>query len=259
MEVFANELSINNTTFDNKKNIDNLKKLYSGLCANEITSCLISNEDLASVVMKLSNDVNKRNLLNFVYAFFHAPYEDGIDVGENEDEYLGHKWEFEKQECIGLAMSYLTESLSISFDSEKWKEIVEIQKDCKTVNVNNASEQSHIKYHQEWIDSFKKIELIESDICWNDKKISLRDDHGKDILMDFSKKICRCSYVSSVVNSLPFNRNEKKFIHRVKSDGIIECVLCWTDKGFGIAIQTTGRNLRETEKIAELLKNEYSD
>ena len=40
-------------------------------------------------------------------------------------------------------------------------------------------------------------------------------------------------------------------------DGKIELVLYWEDKGIGIIIQTTGRNYRETEEIARLLKKEF--
>ncbi|MFB2898400.1 hypothetical protein ACE1CI_36250 [Aerosakkonemataceae cyanobacterium BLCC-F50] len=43
------------------------------------------------------------------------------------------------------------------------------------------------------------------------KSISIRDDHGKDILQSFAKKICRSPYVKKVVNSLPFNPKHKKF------------------------------------------------
>jgi hypothetical protein len=258
VEVFANELSINGSTFDDYKNIKNLSEVYRVLVANGIHSCRISSEDLNAIIDKLNQEPKKRDLLNFIYSFFHAPYESSENVEESVDEYLTHKWMYDTQECFGLAFSYLAESLSVSFDTETWKEIVEIKKDCETVSVKNASERSHIEYHQNWLDSLKNIELIETSIAWNEKKISLRDDHGKDKLLDFSKKICRCPYVISIINSLPFNRTEKQFIRRLRPNGIIECVLCWTDVGYGIVIQTTGRNLRETEKIAELLKTEYS-
>jgi putative CRISPR-associated protein (TIGR02619 family) len=90
------------------------------------------------------------------------------------------------------------------------------------------------------------------------KQISLRDDHGKDILLAFSKKLCRSPYVKSIINSLPFNPKQINPIRRTNATGQIEFVLTWTDAGLGICIQTTGRNLAETNSIAIHLAEKYS-
>lgn len=90
------------------------------------------------------------------------------------------------------------------------------------------------------------------------KEINLRDDHGKDKLQEFSKKICHSPYVKKIVNSLPFNSKHTNPIRRAKPNGIIEFVLTWTDKGLGLCIETTGRNLTETNTIALHLKEKYS-
>ncbi|CDM96273.1 putative CRISPR-associated protein [Limnospira indica] len=90
------------------------------------------------------------------------------------------------------------------------------------------------------------------------KNISLRDDHGKDVLMAFSQKVCRSPYVKKIVNSLPFNPHQKTPIRRTYPNGIVEFVLTWTDAGYGICIQTTGRNLAETNTIAIHLQQEFS-
>lgn len=91
------------------------------------------------------------------------------------------------------------------------------------------------------------------------KAINLRDDHGKDILKAFSEKICRSPYVKKIVNSLPFNSKQTKPIRCTKPNGIIEFVLTWTDKGLGVCIETTGRNLAETNTIAIHLQEKYSE
>ena len=57
---------------------------------------------------------------------------------------------------------------------------------------------------------------------------------------------------------MPFNNKLDRFIRRTYSDGKIELVLNWTDLGYGIIIQTTGRNKRETDEIGEILKATYS-
>lgn len=107
------------------------------------------------------------------------------------------------------------------------------------------------------LDGLRPVELITCSDRPEDKKIKLRDDHGKDVLKDFCDKIVYCEYVCEIVNSIPFSSNDRRFIHRIRSDGIIELVLPWTDKGYGVAVKTTGRTKRETEKIADILKERY--
>lgn len=91
-----------------------------------------------------------------------------------------------------------------------------------------------------------------------DKAINLRDDHGKDTLQAFANKIRRSPYVKKIINSLPFNPKETNPIRRTDSDGIVEFVLTWTDGGLGLCIQTTGRNLAETNTIALHLTKEFA-
>lgn len=90
------------------------------------------------------------------------------------------------------------------------------------------------------------------------KNISIRDDHGKDVLEDFAKKIVQSPYVKEIVNSLPFNPKANNPIRRAKENGIVEFVLTWEDAGYGLCIQTTGRNLAETNTIALHLKEKYA-
>ncbi|MEH1794043.1 putative CRISPR-associated protein [Nostoc sp.] len=91
------------------------------------------------------------------------------------------------------------------------------------------------------------------------KPISLRQDHGIDILQAFSKKICRSPYVKKITNSLPFNSRRTNPIRRTTNDGVVEFVLTWTDKGLGLCIQTTGRNKAETNTIALHLQKEFAE
>lgn len=92
------------------------------------------------------------------------------------------------------------------------------------------------------------------------KQIVLSDDHhGKDVLKTFAKKICRSPYVKHVVNSLPFNPRRTNSIRRTYPNGQVEFVLVWTDRGLGLCIQTTGRNLAETNTIAQHLEKEFSE
>ncbi|SCY75249.1 hypothetical protein [Butyrivibrio sp. INlla14] len=89
------------------------------------------------------------------------------------------------------------------------------------------------------------------------KKIKISDDHGKDVLYEFSRNLCNCDYVIEVVGSRPYAPREHSFIKNVYPDGTIDIVLAWTDKGLGIIVKTTGRTMRETSAIAEILKDKY--
>jgi putative CRISPR-associated protein (TIGR02619 family) len=91
------------------------------------------------------------------------------------------------------------------------------------------------------------------------KNIHLRDDHGKDVLQRFSEKIRRSPYVKRIINSLPFNPKQINPILGTTSDGVIDFVLTWTDPGFGLCIQTTGRNKAETNTIALHLVKEFAE
>lgn len=91
------------------------------------------------------------------------------------------------------------------------------------------------------------------------KSIHLRDDHGKDILQAFSKKVCYSPYVKKIINSLPFNPKRTQPILGTTDNGIVEFVLTWTDAGLGICIETTGRNKAETNTIALHLQKQFAE
>lgn len=260
MEIYANELSITDETLNNYENIKKLADAYKLLVTKGIGSCRISNEVLNQMYIALNcAEPQKKNILYFIYSFFHAPFDTDEVVEYCAEEYILHSWTCRGKQCVGLPYASIMDSLTVSLGDEEWKSIVQVQKDEENVDVRNVSNQTHVEEYDEWIDSLKDIVLLKSDIKPEDKSIHLRDDHGKDKLMDFSKKICKSPYVLSVVNSLPFNPKDRNFIRNVKADGLVECVMCWTDKGYGLVIQTTGRNIRETQEIADKLKKEYGE
>ncbi|WP_026661328.1 hypothetical protein [Butyrivibrio sp. AC2005] len=54
----------------------------------------------------------------------------------NQDEYLEHSWLYEGNECFGLAMAYLLDTLSLSFDDAIWKELITISRDLEQVAID---------------------------------------------------------------------------------------------------------------------------
>jgi hypothetical protein len=105
----------------------------------------------------------------------------------------------------------------------------------------------------------RNIELVPTNILPEEKSIKISGDHhGNDLLQELAMKLVRSKYVISVVNNLDYNGHTDKFIHRAYSNGQIDIFLIDTDEGYGIRIQTTGRNLFETIKIGKMLSEEYN-
>jgi len=97
-----------------------------------------------------------------------------------------------------------------------------------------------------------------TDLAPSKKTTKLRDDHGKDLLQAFATKLCESPYVQGIINSLPFNPKVTYPIKRAEAGGLVEFVLTWTDPGYGLCIQTTGRTKAETNTIALHLAKKFS-
>ncbi|HPN22223.1 MAG TPA: hypothetical protein PK758_10005, partial [Tenuifilaceae bacterium] len=101
------------------------------------------------------------------------------------------------------------------------------------------------------------VNLQPSLLTLDQKHISLRDDHGKDKLQKLAERMVKNIYVNGIINSMPFNSKTSRFIKSVYKNGIIEVVMHWEDAGYGMVIETTGRNFKETNEIAKILRDEF--
>lgn len=191
------------------------------------------------------------------------------DNSDEEKRYIESKFLIRKngakKKTCGLAAAYLYSTIGIGYLSDEYwgnfEHLLEIEGDEKGLTtVLCASKREHFEtdVFGRWIDANTEVILIKCHLSVAEKKIALRDDHGKDKLMSFSKKILKSPYVISVINSLPYNSAERNFIRKVYPTGNIEIVLTDTDMGLGLVVKTTGRNLRETKTISEVLKNNYA-
>ncbi|MDM8549549.1 hypothetical protein QUF72_05705 [Desulfobacterales bacterium HSG2] len=167
----------------------------------------------------------------------------------------------EKLKTYGLAAAYLYSTIGIGFAADRyWAKLTHTLviegKEKRLTTVLCASKPVHFEAEefQQWLAENTEIELTESA---ESKKISLRKDHGSDTLLKFAKKLLKSPYVISVINSLPFNPGERNFIKKIYPTGNIEIVLTDTDMGLGMVIRTTGRNLRETRRIAKIISSQY--
>ncbi len=257
MEIYFNELSINDLSELSYDQVHKLTTIYKELRKFDVNSCRISVEDSTKLQSMINELPNARNVRDFYYSFFKMPFESEI-VEENQDDFFTDNWSCDGADCVGLAMAYLLESASLSIYQGKWVEgIIKINRNSSIITVCNISSQEHIEENRDVFENKISISLVKSFIPEEQKKICLRDDHGRDLLLNFSKRIVKCPYICEVVNSLPYNPHERNFIKKVRENGLVEIVLPWTDKGLGIVVKTTGRNIRETTEIARIVKENY--
>ncbi len=255
VEAFFNELSFpvrQGTPYSalRKGFISSLKYLRSHGAVTKVRTDRTSYKSLLDIA---ETDWNART---YIYSMLVTPFENEDDTG---DEYLMHTWTCEEKECQGLSYACIKDTVAVSLDEEPWRRaIVDIHKDDECVSVYNVY-RGQDRELDDFFESMTPVVLIETELKPEEKKIHLRKDHGIDKLADFSHKLTKCVYVTEVLNSLPFDSHRPGiFIKQCYSDGRIDILYPSSDKGIGVCVKTTGRNYRETEAIASILKEKYA-
>ncbi len=257
MDLFFNELSIDGRTNISRDSVSALVQVYHALRKCNIATCRIDSANNQRLHQMIQDKPDFLNIRNFYFSFFRSPYE-SERVESEQDEYLNHEWIYHGKSCIGLPLAIIMNSAALSVYETDWKDaFIHITKDGNMNAVRNICIEQHVDLHIPQIQLDEEPILIECDLEIKDKKISLRSDHGVDVLTEFSKRLLRCPYVIGVINSLPFNSFERRFIKKIREDGLIEIVLPWTDKGYGVVVKTTGRTMRETEMIGKIIMEKY--
>lgn len=168
--------------------------------------------------------------------------------------------------AYGLGTAYLYETIGISFSHlNYWAEnyrhnliVTGTEKGTYTVLALSSPEHCQTSEFGSYISTHTPVVLRKCNLSPEKKPMHLRNDHGKDKLKDLWERLRNSPYVCALINSTPYKPTARNFIDKVKSNGQIEIVLTDIDKGLGIVIQTTGTNLKETEKIAGILEQKYS-
>lgn len=169
--------------------------------------------------------------------------------------------------CDGLATADIMDIPAISLANHNiWlSQILTIYKETDTtpaeLKVTNLADEEVLNSaeFQNFTDRIAVLNLQPSSLTIEQKlnNITLRKDHGKDKLKLLAERIVRNDYVNGVVNSLPFNPRTSRFIKSVYKNGLIEIIMHWEDAGYGMVIETTGRNFKETDEIAKMLRDEF--
>lgn len=177
------------------------------------------------------------NHKNFLYGMITLPFirdEDKVIQEEYINSYFyfeDKEHHIEKTECLGLAASYLYNSLSISLSaSPVWDKTilsVIIEKEDKIAeakDVHNVSSKTSFNSQDiaNFIESIGELTLVETLIEPEEKKVHLADHHGKAELQELCDRLKHSPYVIEM-QSTDWGGN--KFIRKVQSDGIIEIAL----------------------------------
>lgn len=256
-EIYFNELSVMDEVNWPDSALKELGQTFLKLKKLGMSTCRISGDVLTKLELGLPNNGNGNNARILLHTMFKHPFESPL-VEKRQDDYYSHEWTFRGENCYGLALAFIADSLSYSMSSTEWdKSIIKIQRDMVDVPVRNISKACHVQEHSTWLESQVEPELVMTSLQPEEKPIKLRDDHGKDKLLEFSKSILRNPYVEKVINSVEFKPWTNKFIGNVYDNGMIELILVWEEQRCGIVVQTTGRNRAETAKIAEILQKKY--
>lgn len=212
-----------------------------------------------------NNDVPQRFKMA-IYGVFIHPFIN-LDDELVFEKYDQSKYYFEdvennieRVECLGLAAAFLYESITISLTtSNVWKKvklpIIIAQDNQERVEgiLNVATKEMFDDQDiASFVENIGELELVETTLKENEKRIHLSDHHGKAELKKLCDRLKRSPYVVEM-RSTEWGGN--KFIRKIFKDGTLELVLQKPEKRYALWVKTTGRNFRETKAISKILEN----
>lgn len=225
----------------------------------------LTKENLRSV-FDLRKDPKGRILFDFILTTARNPYLDSDTLAEERyiNEYFEVKVNDTWCEGEGFTAAYLLDTVVISLHTHpKWEEssyaIRNTQGERKTEQVLNVvtSESTETETIHLFIEQRTPLNLERCNIMPEKKSYKFRNDHGSDKLTSLWNRLRNCDFIISAINSLEFNPSGKEFIEKCFDDGKMHIRLVGSDAGYGMVIQTTGKNMRETTAIGEKIRQKY--
>lgn len=279
MAVYFNELTLDKSAAQNRMLLSAFAKVWAGFCRaseGKEKRVLADEKTLASLAEAVSGEPNPE-LMQFFVTVMNKPYccSDKSWPEELRDRFLGSEYSIrikptENPQCPTLGWAYLNGSIALGFESSFfWKKLTHritettIEGEERTVGVLCVTNESHLqeKELQTWLvcqREFENVELPEKcALAPEAKKIKYRDDHGREVLDAFARKLVKNPYVVEVVNSTEWHPSCDHFIYDTHADGMVYVCLHWHDEGFGLAVRTTAQGKLQTMKVAEVLEAEF--
>lgn len=287
MTAYFNELTLDNRPQQNCYLLPEFQRVFARLM--DVTDSklkrLIANESgMAGLFDAVA--CGGREEQTFVCTFLCPKFQARPDdefTDSSLDHFKGAEYKLrlesgEKKECQTMGWGCLNRSLTLGLRSSRfWEKLTyEIEEESlddgesiheaicvtKECQIDNSKVQSRIASMREFEDV---PEPIPCTVPPEHKPIKFSDDHGREKLDAFCRSIVRHEYVCGVVNSLPYKDHENRFIVNCYDNGMIDICLHWVTfsygvgqrKGLSLRVQTVGIDKRQTEMIAEILKEKY--
>lgn len=278
MIAYFNELTLDNIPQQNRSLLPEFQKVFTRLMnvTDGKLKWLNANDlGMAGLYEALAYSPIEEQI--FMRTILKRPFQRPDDefTDSSLDHYNGAEYKLcmesgEKKECPMMGWSCLNRSLTLGLRSSRfWEQLTyEIEEESlddgdsiheaicvtKECQIDDIKVQSRIASMREFEDV---PEPIPCTISPEKKHVKFQEHHGKEILRDFCAQIVRHQYVQGVIDSIAFDSTTDRFVLRCYDDGTVDLRLHWTDMGLGIKVQTVGVDKRQTEMIAELLKEKY--
>lgn len=180
------------------------------------------------------------------------------------------------QECIlseGFKAAYFSHSICIGLVSEPyWTNYIhslvisDEQDNLKRDIAICVSQENHLSTPEyiNWAERNSEIELITSTIPIAKKlgqnRNAVGKHHGKEVLYAHALKLIQSPYVDEIITSADFGLpSDKDYIAGIVSEnGVVRIMLTWESPKVSMLIKTTGRNIKETQAIAEILRKQFA-
>lgn len=276
MDSFSRQACFNELSFLDKDNKEDSFRIFSNFAETiktlkakgfngiryEHGIASLSNEGLRDI-FKFQN----RTLFQLILSTARRPYLDSDTEAEARyvNEYFEVKVDGEWCEGQGFTAAYLLDTIVISLCTHsKWEDSSYVIRNAQNGNevgqvlnvvTSKSLETETIKL---FIEQRTPLNLERCNILPRDKSCKFRNDHGSDKLTLLWNRLRNCDFVISAINSLAFNPNGTEFIEKCFDDGKIHIRLIGSDAGYGMVIQTTGKNKRETIAIGKIIMCKYS-
>lgn len=246
-----------------KKSMDfGFKRIRSDVSVSEIQLA-----DDYSVHNWLIDKEVSPELKGFMFGSIITPFineeDDQVEDAYIQAEYFYKRDEENRVSCLGLAAAHLYELPSISLNnSEEWQRsllpiVVESGDTSEDHQIPNVFAENcfNIESIATFVENLGEVKLVGTKLKPNDKDIHLANHHGKKELKSLCDRLKHNEYVKAM-RSTDFGGDT--FIRKIHRDGVVEITLINSQRKYTLRVQTTGSNYRETEAIANKLRERYS-
>lgn len=221
-----------------------------------------------------SDDVNR---FQYLLMSQHDPYikeelDDCDQINYVSTETFLKKNDNELVHVEGFKAAYFCNSICVGFCSDDYWEThihtIVINSESETFNVDlvciSKGEHFTTPEYTEWVDKNIDVQLIESTKSKREKlgqhRNAIGKHHGKELLYAHALKLIESPYVEKIITSAEYGQpSEKDYIAGFGDEnGVIRIMLVWEEPKVSMLIKTTGRNIKETKAIANILRNQFA-